>query len=179
MHDGRVYAALLQRAQGGAGRGGDREQASRPGPVKQRLGKSDCGVAPRDHGARRDGAREQSQAVGVTCSVWGRPACAADSVIGQVGCDESFTDATHTDCDPVAERPTKRGSDMSLPIGEELLDGGRESSRQPERGLDRRDIPTGLDRSDQLAAHTRPDSELGLRQSAFPSTLAQRRSNHC
>lgn len=100
-------------------------------------------------------------------------------MIGQVGGDESFTDATHTDCHPVAERPTKRGNDMRLPIGEELLDGRREGSRQPERGLDRRDIPTGFDRGDQLAAHTRPDSELGLCQSAFQSTLAQRRSDHC
>ena len=60
---------------------------------------------------------------------------------------------------------------------EQLLDGRGERSGESERGVDGGGVVPGFDRGDELAADSRPGGELGLREPAFQSSVAERQDS--
>src|SRR5262249_41926738 len=77
-----------------------------------------------------------------------------------------------------ALREPGRRADRAVLAPEELLDARAERAGEPERGIDRRGVPPGLGRPDELAADTGPEGQIGLRQAGALTRLTESGSLH-
>ncbi|HEY5430960.1 MAG TPA: hypothetical protein VIK04_17725 [Solirubrobacteraceae bacterium] len=94
-------------------------------------------------------------------------------MIGQLGGHELFGDPANPHLAVALRLPD--GGALGVPgLGEQVLDGGGQRPRKPERSIHRRHVASRLDGGYQLAAHPGPARQFGLGESALETSLADR-----